>query len=178
MNHHHIRHRFLYCHKLQIINSPFQTVWTWLYCQFVTLNMYHRVCMTQPIAYLLLLHMVMTYTPIHYRKYHQKQHCMKILYSVCVVRKKMPFFIFFIPSKIPQKYFCVWWRIFNAFVLTCEVVFSTTHGQNNTSICDTEGFVFVGSLNGVVGLLSLFIRSFIGSTRKMLSSVYINAKWI
>ena len=39
-------------------------------------------------------------------------------------------------------------------------------------------FLPVASLNGVVGSPSLFIRSLIGSTRKIWSVVYINAKWI
>ena len=48
----------------------------------------------------------------------------------------------------------------------CAVAFHTTHGQNNTLKCDTEGFVPVASLYGVVGSTSLFIRSLIGRTVK------------
>ena len=65
-----------------------------------------------------------------------------------------------------MKTFCAWGCIFNAFDTTCTVDFGTTHGQNNTHKCDNEGFVPVASLNGVVGSLSLFIRSLIGSSRK------------
>ena len=37
------------------------------------------------------------------------------------------------------------------FLSTCVIAFLTTHGQNNMRKCDTEGFVPVASLNGVVG---------------------------
>ena len=67
--------------------------------------------------------------------------------------------------------------MFNVFVSTCTVAFHTTHGQNNTHKCDTEGFVPVASLCGVVQSPSSLIRSFIGRTGKILSVVYINAKW-
>ena len=80
--------------------------------------------------------------------------------------------------KIPQKTFCAWWLIFNAFLSTCAVAFRTKHGHNNTRKCDTEGFVPVESLNGLVKSPSSFIISFIGRTVKILSVVYINAKWI
>ena len=56
--------------------------------------------------------------------------------------------------------------MFNVFVSTCAIAFRTTHGQNKTRKCDTEGFVPVASLYGVVGLPSLFIRYLIGITRK------------
>ena len=42
--------------------------------------------------------------------------------------------------------------------------------------CDTEGFVPVASFNGVVGLLSSFIRSMIGWTGRIWSVLYMNAK--
>ena len=48
----------------------------------------------------------------------------------------------------------------------CAVPFFTTHGQNNMRKCDTEDFVPVASLNGVVGLLSSFIRYLIDRTGK------------
>ena len=67
--------------------------------------------------------------------------------------------------------------MFNVFVSTCAVALRTTHGQNNTRKCDTEGFVPVASLCGVVGSLSSFIRSLIGRKGKIWSVVYINAKW-
>ena len=58
-----------------------------------------------------------------------------------------------------------------------ELSVRTTHGKNNTHKWETEGFVPVASLCGVVGLPSLFIISLIGRTGKMWSIVYINAKW-
>ena len=54
-----------------------------------------------------------------------------------------------------------------AFVPTCAVDLCTTHGQNNTRECYTEGFVPVASLNGVVESLSSFIIYLIGRTGKM-----------
>ena len=48
-------------------------------------------------------------------------------------------------------------RIVNSFFLTCAVAFRTTHGQHNTRKCDTEGFLPVASLYGVLGSPSLFI---------------------
>ena len=79
--------------------------------------------------------------------------------------------------KIPRKPFCAWWRMFNLFVSTCAIYLRKTHGQNNTRNCDTEGFVPVASLCGVVGLPFSFIRSLIGRTGKMWFVVYINVKW-
>ena len=49
----------------------------------------------------------------------------------------------------------------------CAVAFRTTHGQNNTRKCDTEGFVHVASLCGIVGSPFSFIRSLIGITGKI-----------
>ena len=48
----------------------------------------------------------------------------------------------------------------------CVVAFRTTHGQDDTRKCDTEGFVPAESLNGVVGLHYLFIISLIGKSGK------------
>ena len=56
--------------------------------------------------------------------------------------------------------------MFNVFVLTCAVAFRTIHEQNKTCKYDTEGFVPVASLYGVVGSPSSFLRSFIGRTGK------------
>ena len=67
--------------------------------------------------------------------------------------------------------------MFNVFVSTCAVAFCTTHGQNNTRKCYTEGSVPVSSLCGVVGSPSWFIRSLIGRTEKIWYVVYIHAKW-
>ena len=50
---------------------------------------------------------------------------------------------------------------------TCAVAFCTTHGKNDTHKCDTEGFVSVAVLNGVVSSPSLFIRYLIGRTGKI-----------
>ena len=58
-------------------------------------------------------------------------------------------------------------RMFKVFVSTCTVALRTTHGQNKTRKCDTEGFVLVASLCGVVGSPSSFIISLIGRTVKM-----------
>ena len=49
---------------------------------------------------------------------------------------------------------------------------------NNTCKCYTEVFVPVASLNGMVGLPYLIIRSLIGSTKNVWSYAYTNAKWI
>ena len=68
--------------------------------------------------------------------------------------------------------------VYNIFdVSTWVIAFRTTHGQNNTRKCDTEGLVPVASLCGVVGSPSSFIRSLIGRTRNIWSVVYINVKW-
>ena len=85
---------------------------------------------------------------------------------------KIPFLCSGIPTNIPQKTFCAWWCIFNAFVPTFAVAFHKTHGQNNTCKCDTEGFLPAASLNGMVGLPFLFIRSLIGTTKKMIYSIH------
>ena len=82
-----------------------------------------------------------------------------------------------IPMKIPWNPFSAWWRMLNVFISMCAVALRTTHGQNNTRKWDTEGFVPVAILCGVVGSSSFFIRSLIGRTGKMWSVVYINAKW-
>ena len=51
--------------------------------------------------------------------------------------------------------------MFNAFVSTCALEVSTTHGQNKTRRFGTEGFVPVASLCGVVGSPYLFTKCFI-----------------
>ena len=50
--------------------------------------------------------------------------------------------------------------------------------KNNTRKYDTEGFVYVTSLNDVVGLTSSFLRYLIGRNRRIWSVVYMNEKWI
>ena len=97
----------------------------------------------------------------------------EIIFLVLGTYTRYPFWCCGIPTKMPQNHFCAWWRMFNVFVSTCAVAFRTTHGQNKTRKCDTEGFVPVASLYGVVGSPSSFIRSFIGSTGKIWSVVYI-----
>ena len=44
--------------------------------------------------------------------------------------------------------------MFNAFLSTCEVEFCTTNGHDKTREFDTEGFVPVASLCGLVGSTS------------------------
>ena len=91
---------------------------------------------------------------------------------------KHPFWCWWIPTNIPQKHFCDWWRIFNSFVSTCAIVFRTTYGKNTTRRFDTEGFVPVDSLYGVVGPPSCFTKFLIGRTGNMWSVVYIIKKCI
>ena len=91
---------------------------------------------------------------------------------------RYPFWCCGIQNKIPQKRFFDWWRMFNAFVSTCEVAFCTTHGNNKSSSFDTESFVPVGSLCGIVDSLSWFTNHLIGWTGNILSVVYINKKII
>ena len=100
-----------------------------------------------------------------------------IIFLVLGNYTRYPFWFSGIPTKIPRNPFCAWWHIFNFFVSTCAVAFRTTHGQKNTRKYDTEVFVPVASLSGVVGSPSSFIISLVGITRKMWSVVYINVKW-
>ena len=114
-----------------------------------------------------------------WKNFHQTQYHMKILSFLYWVHTQD---ILFDAVEYQQRYrenpFCAWWRMFNAFFSTCAVSFRTINGQNNTRKCDTEGFVSVASLCGVVGSPFLFIRSLIGRTGNIWSVVYINAKWI
>ena len=72
--------------------------------------------------------------------------------------------------------------MFNAFVSTCAVAFITTHRQNKARRFDTEGFVPVDNLCGVVGSPSLFtIFGLIGQeiydkSCTLMQSVYICQK--
>ena len=91
---------------------------------------------------------------------------------------RYPFWCYGIPTKILQNLFRYWWRMFKVFVSTYDVAFRTTYWKNKTRNYDTEGFVPVVSLCGVVGLLSSFIRSLIVSTGKIWYVVCINTKWI
>ena len=54
--------------------------------------------------------------------------------------------------------------MFNDFSPMCAVAFHTTHGQNKTRKYDTEGFVPVASLSGMVGFPSSFINYLVGTT--------------
>ena len=83
-----------------------------------------------------------------------------------------------IPTEMPQKPFCEWWHMFNTFVSTCSVAFCTTQGQNKTRSFDTEGFVPVASLCGIIGSLSWFKKCLIGITGNIWSVVDINTKSI
>ena len=87
-----------------------------------------------------------------------------------------PFLCCTIPTNMPQKMFCDWWCMFNAFVSTCEVAFLTTHGQNKKCGFDTEGFVPVYGLCGVVGSSSWFNKYLIGRTGNIWSVMYINSR--
>ena len=84
----------------------------------------------------------------------------------CVVGTyiRCPCWCCWLPMKVPQKPFYDWWHIFNTFVLTCEVAFRTTHEKKMKSLFDTEGFVPVDSLCGVVGLPSKLTKFLIGGT--------------
>ena len=66
--------------------------------------------------------------------------------------------------------------MFNAFVSMYEVAFCTTNGQNETLSYDTEHFVSVAILCGIVGSQSWFTKFWIGRTRDILSDMYINEK--
>ena len=79
---------------------------------------------------------------------------------------------------MPWKPFCDWWRTFNDFVSTCAVYFRTRHGQNKTHMFDTEGFLPVESLCGVVGSPSWFTIFLIGITVSIWSVIYIDTKCI
>ena len=87
-----------------------------------------------------------------------------IIFIVLGTYTRYPFWCSGIPTKIPRNPFCAWWCIFNAFVSIYAVDFRTTHGQNNTHKCDTEGFVPVASLCGVVVSPSSFMRCLVGRT--------------
>ena len=91
---------------------------------------------------------------------------------------RYPFWCCGIPTDMPQNTFCDWWRIFNAFVPKRAVTFCTTHGQNKTLRFDTEGFVPVSSLWGVVGSPYWFTKCLIGRTGNIWSVLNINEKCI
>ena len=99
-----------------------------------------------------------------------------IIFLVLGTYTRYIFWCYGIPTKILWNTFCAWWRMFIVFVSTWAVAFPKKYGQNNTRKCDTEGFVPVASLCGVVGSPSSFIRYLIGRTGKIWSVVYINAR--
>ena len=101
-----------------------------------------------------------------------------IIFHLCGTWRRYPFWYYGIPTKITQKPFCTWLRMFNTFVPTCAVALRTRHGKNKTCKCNIEGFIPVTSLYGVVRSPSLFIRSLIGINKKMWYDVYNNEKWI
>ena len=104
---------------------------------------------------------------------------MKILFSLYLIHKQDTLFdAVEFQWGYRENYFCAWWHMFNAFLSACAVALRTTYGKNNTHKRDTEGFIPVTILNGVVGFPSSFIRSLIGRTGKIWSVVYMNAKLI
>ena len=68
--------------------------------------------------------------------------------------------------------------MFNEFVPTCEVAFRTTHIKNKICWFDTEGFVPVSSLCGVVGSPYWFTKCLIGRTEDIWPVVYMNRRFI
>ena len=102
----------------------------------------------------------------------------KNVFCVLGTYMRYPFWYSRIPERIPWKPFCDQWRIFNAFVSTCEFSFRATHGYNRTCRFYTEDFITFASFCGVVGLLSLIIKLLIGRIGSMWSVMYINAKCI
>ena len=90
---------------------------------------------------------------------------------------KIYFFMLLNPNENTAKPFLCLVTHIQRLCLNMCCSFCTTHGQNKTRKCDTEGFVPVASLCGVVGSPSSFIRYLIGRTGKIWSAVYINAKW-
>ena len=68
--------------------------------------------------------------------------------------------------------------MFKAFVSTCAFAFRKTHRQNKIRRFDTEGFVLVSSLCGVVGSSSWFTKGLIGRTGNILSVAYINTRYL
>ena len=69
-----------------------------------------------------------------------------------------------VSNKYSTKSFCDWSCIFNAFVSTYAVAFHATHGQNKTCRFDTECFLPVDSLCGIVGSPYWFNNYLIGGT--------------
>ena len=104
--------------------------------------------------------------------------CEETIFCVLGTQTRYPFWCCEIPTEISGKLFCCWWYIFNAFVLTCAFSLHTTHVQNKTCRFDTEGFVPVYSLCGIVGPPSWFEKSLIGKTGNIWPVLYINAKFI
>ena len=107
-----------------------------------------------------------------------KTSCEGTILRVLGTETMHPFWCCWIPTKTPWNHFCGWWRIFNAFVSTCVVAFCTTHKHNKTCEFNTEGFVPVASLCGVVYLLYWFTKCFIGITGNIWLVVYMNEKCI
>ena len=129
---------------------------------------WHTECTSLSDALPSLLHTVVTCMTVHCRNFFSNTTSyVEITFLVLGTYTRYPFWCCGIPTKMPRNPFWAWWRMFNAFVSTCAVAFRTTHGQNKTRKCDTEGFVPVASLYGVVGSPSSFIRSLIGRTRKI-----------
>ena len=91
---------------------------------------------------------------------------------------RYPFCCCVIPTNIPRKPFCDWWRMFNTFPPICAVSFHTAHVHNRTRESNTGGFIPIASLCGAVGSPSCFIKCLIGKTVNIWRVVYINGKYI
>ena len=91
---------------------------------------------------------------------------------------EVPFLMLWDSNEDAKIVFGDWWRIFNDFLSTCAVYFPTTHTQNKTHRFDTEGFVQVINLWGVVGSSFWFTKYLIVKIGNICSVVYNNAKCI
>ena len=92
---------------------------------------------------------------------------MKILSSVCVVRKQ---YTLFDTVEFHRRYRKNTFALGDAYLMPLSQhvqYLSVHHMEKQIRRCDTGGFVPVVSLNCVVGLKYLFVRSLIGSTRKI-----------
>ena len=177
LNCHWICNRFPHHNKFHIITPLFKLCECYYIANFF-LWIFSIRCICHTRTYTHFLHKVVTYMLTYQIFFIKRKSYDDIIFLVLGTCTRYPFWCCGIPTKVPRKTFCAWWRIFNAFLLMFAVGFRTTHVKNNMRKCDTEGFVPVSSLCGVVGSLSLLIRYLIGRTGKIWSVAYINAKWI
>ena len=89
-----------------------------------------------------------------------------------------PFWCCKITMNTPWKPFCGWLCMFNALLSMCNIDSCTTHGQNRTRGFDTEGYLLVASLFGLVDFTYWFTKFLIGKTENMWWVVYINANFM